>query len=85
MAAGQDGSGRRGWERPRSRLTGAEKREPAQLRRDKKRLEMENEILKRPGLPPWPDSTTPGPTSADPGLTPGVVGPGPGPVEAHNG
>lgn len=30
-----------------SRLTTAEKRELAQLRRDKRRLEMENEILKR--------------------------------------
>ena len=30
-----------------SRLTTAEKKELAQLRRDKKRLEMENEILKR--------------------------------------
>ena len=30
-----------------ARLTSAEKRELAQLRRDKKRLEMENEILKR--------------------------------------
>jgi transposase-like protein len=30
-----------------NRLTTAEKRELAQLRRDKKRLEMENEILKR--------------------------------------
>jgi transposase len=30
-----------------SRLTSAEKRELAQLRRDKRRLEMENEILKR--------------------------------------
>jgi transposase len=29
------------------RLTSAEKRELAQLRRDKRRLEMENEILKR--------------------------------------
>lgn len=30
-----------------SRLTSAEKRELSQLRRDKRRLEMENEILKR--------------------------------------
>lgn len=30
-----------------SRLSSAEKRELAQLRRDKRRLEMENEILKR--------------------------------------
>ena len=30
-----------------SRLTSVEKRELAQLRRDKRRLEMENEILKR--------------------------------------
>lgn len=30
-----------------ARLTSAEKRELAQLRRDKRRLEMENEILKR--------------------------------------
>lgn len=30
-----------------TRLTSAEKRELAQLRRDKRRLEMENEILKR--------------------------------------
>ena len=30
-----------------SRSTSAEKRELAQLRRDKRRLEMENEILKR--------------------------------------
>jgi transposase len=30
-----------------SRLTSAEKRELAQLRREKRRLEMENEILKR--------------------------------------
>ncbi|ABD11102.1 transposase [Frankia casuarinae] len=30
-----------------NRLTSVEKRELAQLRRDKKRLEMENEILKR--------------------------------------
>lgn len=30
-----------------SRFTSAEKRELAQLRRDKRRLEMENEILKR--------------------------------------
>ncbi|MGH3767842.1 MAG: transposase [Pseudonocardiaceae bacterium] len=30
-----------------SRLTSAEKRELAQLRRDKRRLEMENELLKR--------------------------------------
>lgn len=30
-----------------NRLTSAEKRELTQLRRDKKRLEMENEILKR--------------------------------------
>ena len=30
-----------------SRLTTAEKRELVQLRRDKRRLEMENEILKR--------------------------------------
>jgi transposase len=30
-----------------ARLTSAEKKELAQLRRDKKRLEMENEILKR--------------------------------------
>ncbi len=30
-----------------SRLTSAEKKELAQLRRDKRRLEMENEILKR--------------------------------------
>lgn len=30
-----------------ARLTSAEKRELAQLRRDKRRLEMENEVLKR--------------------------------------
>jgi len=30
-----------------ARLTSAEKRELAELRRDKRRLEMENEILKR--------------------------------------
>jgi transposase len=30
-----------------SRLTSADKKELAQLRRDKRRLEMENEILKR--------------------------------------
>ena len=41
VQADADGSG------SETRLTSAEKKELAQLRRDKRRLEMENEILKR--------------------------------------